>query len=177
MEMLPNTYEGQNCAIAAALEVVGERWTMLVVRDALLGVRRFEDFQARLGISRAVLASRLEQLVEHGVLERRRYQDRPDRSEYVLTERGLSLWPVVAGLAQWGGELIGDVVPRRFRHHTCPSLIETGVRCPDCGETLSPTDVVTSPGPGTPVSRAEHIAPPVLSELERERPLLQPVRG
>jgi DNA-binding HxlR family transcriptional regulator len=175
--VLPNTYEGQNCAIAAALEVVGERWTMLVVRDALLGVRRFEDFQARLGISRAVLAGRLEQLVEHGVLERRLYQQRPDRSEYVLTDRGLTLWPVIAGLARLGGELVADGPPRVFRHHSCASSIEIGVRCPDCGETLAPADVVTSPGRGVPVSRAEYIAPPVLSELERERPLLQPVRG
>jgi DNA-binding HxlR family transcriptional regulator len=175
--VLPNTYEGQNCAIAAALEVVGERWTMLVIRDALLGVRRFEDFQARLGISRAVLAGRLDQLVEHGVLERRLYQHRPGRSEYVLTERGLALWPVVAGLAQWGREFTADVPPRVFRHHACASSIETEVRCPDCGETLAPADVVTSPGPGASVSRAEHIAPPVLNELERERPLLQPVRS
>jgi DNA-binding HxlR family transcriptional regulator len=175
--MLPSTYEEQNCAIAAALEVIGERWTMLIVRDAMLGVRRFEDFQARLGISRAVLTARLEQLVGHGVLERRLYQQRPDRSEYLLTERGLGLWPAITALWQWGRELTGDDPPRRLRHHSCGSLVSAEVRCPDCGEMLAPADVVHAPAPGAAVSRAEHLAEPVRRAFQHERPILAPVRG
>jgi DNA-binding HxlR family transcriptional regulator len=175
--MLPSTYNDQNCAVARSLEVVGERWTILVVRDALLGIRRFEDFQARLGVSRAVLSDRLSRLVEHGILERVRYQERPERYEYTLTERGLALWPVVAALAEWGGDLFPEGAPRRFRHRTCTSAVHTEAHCPDCGQDLSPQDVVSSPTPGALVSRAEHIAQPVLDELSRERPLLQPVRA
>jgi DNA-binding HxlR family transcriptional regulator len=175
--MLPSTYNDQNCSIAASLEVVGERWTILVVRDALLGIRRFEDFQARLGVSRAVLSDRLSRLVEHGVLERVRYQERPERYEYTLTERGLALWPVVAALAEWGRDLFPEGAPRRFRHRTCTSAVHTEVHCPDCGQDLSPLDVLTSPAPGATVSRGEHMAQPVRDALSRERPLLEPVRA
>jgi DNA-binding HxlR family transcriptional regulator len=175
--VLPNTYEEQNCAIARSLEVVGERWTMLVVRDATLGIRRFEDFQARLGISRTVLAARLSQLVEHGVLDRVRYQRRPDRFEYVLTDRGLALWPAIAALAQWGLPLTPGGPPREFRHRSCTASVQAEVRCPDCGESLGPEEVLSAPAPGAAISRAEHMAGPVLSALERERALLEPVRG
>lgn len=174
--MLPSTYDEQNCAIARSLEVVGERWTLLIVRDAMLGVRRFEDFQSRLGVSRAVLSDRLTRLAEHDVLERIRYQQRPDRFEYVLTERGRALWPVIAGLAQWGAQLAPDGAPRRFRHHTCPAPVEVGATCRDCGAELTPDDVVSSPAPGATLSRAAHIAAPVRDALSRERPLLRPVR-
>jgi DNA-binding HxlR family transcriptional regulator len=175
--MLPSTYNDQNCSIARSLEIVGERWTILVVRDALLGIRRFEDFQARLGVSRAVLSDRLSRLAEHGVLERVRYQERPERYEYTLTERGLALWPVVAALAEWGRDLFPEGAPRRFRHRTCTSAVHTEVHCPDCDQELLPMDVVTSPAPGATVSRGEHMAQPVRDALSRERPLLEPVRG
>ena len=176
--MLPNTYEEQECSVARALEVVGERWTMLIVRDALLGVRRFEDFQARLGVSRPVLSDRLAQLVDHGVLERGRYQRRPDRYEYTLTDRGQRLWPAVAALSQWAAaELLPDGAPRHFHHRGCASAVHAEVRCPDCGAELEPADVLSSPAPGAAVSRAEHIAEPVRTALASERELLAPVRG
>ena len=92
------------CSIAKALDVVGDPWTMLVVRDALLGVTRFDDFSARLGIPRATLVARLRQLCARGVLERRQYQEHPPRDEYVLTEMGRALRPVVVTLMQWGDE-------------------------------------------------------------------------
>src|SRR3977135_3464480 len=101
--MLPRTYDQQNCSIARALELVGERWTMLILRDAFLGVRRFDDFQVRLEISRTVLARRLSDLLEAGLLRREAYQQRPARYDYVLTERALDLWPSLVSLAQWGG--------------------------------------------------------------------------
>jgi DNA-binding HxlR family transcriptional regulator len=175
--MLPSTYEDQNCTIARALEIVGERWTLLVIRDALLGIRRFEDFQSRLGVSRAVLSDRLSQLVQDGILQRVRYQDRPARHEYVLTDRGEALWPAITALWQWGAALTPEGTPRRFRHRGCSSSIDAEVRCTDCGQVLTPEDVLTSQADGVPVTRAEHVAEPVLSELSRERPLLAPMRG
>src|SRR6266542_3978863 len=100
--MLNRTYEGQNCSIARALELVGERWTLLIVRDAFLGLRRFEQFQESLGIARNVLTDRLNRLVEEGILERVRYSERPERYEYRLTRKGRELNLALAGLRQWG---------------------------------------------------------------------------
>lgn len=100
--MLKSDYDGQDCSIARALEIVGERWTLLIVRDAFRGIRRFDDFQENLGISRNVLTERLARLVEEGVLERVRYQERPERFEYVLTPKGRELRVALAALRQWG---------------------------------------------------------------------------
>jgi DNA-binding HxlR family transcriptional regulator len=93
-----------NCSIAQTLDVVGDPWTLLVVRDALFGTTRFDDFQRSLDIPRATLASRLDGLVEHGVMERRIYQERPERHDYVLTEKGRDLRRVLVSLLQWGDE-------------------------------------------------------------------------
>src|SRR4051794_36123246 len=100
--MLPRTYEGQVCSVAKALEVVRERWTMLIIRDTFLGVRRFDDFQRSLGIARSVLDDGLEKLCEGGVLEGGPYQERPKRHECRLTEKGIELWPAIVALMQWG---------------------------------------------------------------------------
>src|SRR5918998_127305 len=100
--MLRRDYAGQNCSIAGTLELVGERWTLLIVRDAFLGIRRFDDFQRNLGIARNVLQSRLERLVEEGILKREPYQERPPRYEYRLTRKGVDLWPVLVALMGWG---------------------------------------------------------------------------
>ena len=100
--MLGNDYEYQTCSIAAALEVVGERWSLLIVRDVLPRVRRFDELQSDLGVARNVLQARLTRLLEHGVIERRPYQERPPRYEYLLTEKGLDLWPTIVALMQWG---------------------------------------------------------------------------
>src|ERR1700757_294240 len=105
--MLKRDYEGQDCSIARALELVGERWTLLIVRDAFLGLRRFDQFQNSLGIASNVLTSRLDRLVEAGVLERVRYQQRPDRFEYLLTERGRALRTPLIALMQWGDSVSG----------------------------------------------------------------------
>lgn len=99
------------CSIAKSLDIVGDPWTLLVVRDALLGVTRFEDFFRRLGIPRATLSARLDHLCERGVLERRRYQEQPPRDEYVLTERGRALQPVVLMLMRWGDQHVRDDDP------------------------------------------------------------------
>ena len=99
--MLRNDYTDQVCAIAGTLELIGERWTILIVRDAFLGVRRFDDFQRSLGIARNVLQARLELLVDEGILERRLYQEHPPRHEYRLTEKGEALQPAVRALKRW----------------------------------------------------------------------------
>src|SRR3954467_7970500 len=96
------SFREMHCSVAQCLEIVGEWWTMLIVRDAFLGVHRFDDFRERLGIARNVLAQRLSKLVEVGVLEKRAYQDHPPRYDYVLTDKGRDLWPVLTALRQWG---------------------------------------------------------------------------
>ena len=132
--MLGRDYAGQNCSIARSLEVVGERWTLLILRDAFLGVTRFERFQERLGVARNVLAARLKSLVEHGVFETRLYSERPPRSEYVLTAKGRALSPVLLTMAAWGdAHVYGDAGgPIRFmhgEHEFRPQMI-----CECCGE-------------------------------------------
>ena len=99
--MLPRTYEDQNCSIARALEMVGDRWTMLVVREAFMGTRRFDDYQRSLGCARNILTDRLGRLVEVGILHKEPYQERPPRYEYRLTRRGVELWPAMMALKAW----------------------------------------------------------------------------
>ena len=113
--MLNRDYEGQVCSIARALEIVGERWTLLIVRDAFLGRRRFDEFHESLGISRNVLAERLGRLVERGILERVRYQERPARYEYRLTEKGRDLHLALTGLRQWGDKYVSERPPTLLR--------------------------------------------------------------
>src|SRR5438067_12547718 len=104
----------QDCSVARALSVVGDRWTMLVLREAFMRTRRFEDFQARTEAPRPILADRLKRLVDNGVLERRQYSDRPDRFEYRLTEKGRDLYPLVVSVRRW--------CDRRMTSHTGPPV-------------------------------------------------------
>lgn len=113
--MLKRDYAGQNCSIARALEVVGERWTLLIIRDLLLGLRRFDELQQSLGIARNVLTDRLKRLVDAGLLERVRYSERPERFEYRLTDKGRELEVALAGLRQWGDKHISEKPPRLLR--------------------------------------------------------------
>jgi DNA-binding HxlR family transcriptional regulator len=147
--MLGRTYETQVCSVARTLEIVGERWTLLIVRDALLGLRRFEDFQESLGVARNVLADRLRRLVEHGILERVRYQERPERFEYQLTERGRELNTAVLALMHWGDRHLADPegLPRLTEHAGCGgSVVEKHV-CSRCGRVLEAGEVAVLPGP------------------------------
>src|SRR4051794_37377711 len=148
--VLHNTYEGQTCSVARALEVVGERWTILILRDAFGGIRRFDDFQRSLGVARNVLNTRLQRLVDAGVLERRRYQERPERFEYRLTERGIELWPVVVSLMQWGDRhFAGDAGPPVvLLHKECGGVVNDRRVCTSCGAELGARDVKPAPGPG-----------------------------
>ena len=152
--MLGNTYERQKCSIARSLELIGERWTILVIRDAFLGVRRFDDFQRSLGIARNVLQGRLERLVEGGVLERVRYQERPERFEYRLTEKGIDLWPVVVSLLAWGDRHEApDGPPVVLEHKGCGGRVNDRRICDECGALLEARDVRARRGPGLPPER------------------------
>jgi DNA-binding HxlR family transcriptional regulator len=148
--MLPRTYEDQNCSIARSLEVLGDRWTILVMREAFMRVRRFEDFQRNLGVARNVLTDRLSRLVEEGILERVPYQERPVRFEYRLTEKGLDLWPVMMALLQWGDRHYPAEggAPRLIRHRECGGQITRHLTCDKCGAELGPRDVYAENGPG-----------------------------
>lgn len=147
--MLGRTYNDQVCSIARALEVLGERWTLLIVRDVLLGVRRFDDFQRSLGVARNVLTDRLGRLVEAGVLERVPYQQRPARYEYQLTEIGRELAVPVVGLMQWGDRhLAGPAGPPRLaRHRDCGGELRATLACTGCDRSVSAGDVEVVPGP------------------------------
>jgi len=130
------------CPVARTLDVVGEWWTLLIVRDALLGARRFDDFRTT-GIADNVLSSRLRRLVEEGIFERRRYQERPDRHEYVLTEKGEALATVVAALRSWGLEWTsGGDSSLRLTHGACGHEISVAAYCDDCGRPVARREVV-----------------------------------
>lgn len=129
-------YSKEVCSIAATLEVVGDPWTLLILRDAFRGVRRFEQWQEGLGVARNVLAARLKSLVSHGVLEPRLYSERPPRHEYVLTAKGQALSPVLLTMSAWGdahvyGEGGGPV---RFIHETCGAAFNPRMVCDCCGQ-------------------------------------------
>jgi DNA-binding HxlR family transcriptional regulator len=148
--MLDRTYPEQVCSVARALEVVGERWTLLILRDAILGVRRFDEFKANLGLARSVLTARLSRLVEEGVLERRRYQSNPDRFEYVLTAKGRELGPVIFHLMKWGDAHYASEAgpPRLALHKGCGGKVNAALRCARCGRGVAFADLELRPGPG-----------------------------
>jgi DNA-binding HxlR family transcriptional regulator len=138
------------CSIARALSVIGDRWTLLILRNAFLGTRRFGDFQAQLGVTRHRLADRLAKLVEHGVLRRDRYQDSPPRDEYRLTEKGRDLYGVIVTLAGWGDRwMAGEHGPPVERvHRRCGHAATLRLSCEHCGEPVTARDMEARPGPG-----------------------------
>ncbi|MEA2532427.1 MAG: hypothetical protein QOJ93_238 [Actinomycetota bacterium] len=147
--MQRTSFEDVNCSVAQCLEIVGEWWSLLIVRDAFLGVTRFEDLQARLGISRNILTQRLNRLVDKGVLKRVPYQERPPRSEYRLTEKGRDLWHVVTAMRQWGDRWAAPSgPPLKIRHTACGRVVKAVPVCSHCGEPLDVGAVTAVPGPG-----------------------------
>jgi DNA-binding HxlR family transcriptional regulator len=150
--MLGNDYDSQVCSIAGALEVVGERWSLLIVRDVFLGLRRFDEIQENLGIARNVLQARLTRLQEHGVIEKRLYKERPPRYEYRLTDKGLDLWPTMVALMQWGNRYaeLPSGPPVLLEHRGCGGTVDEHRVCEACGAKLSVRDARAIPGPGAP---------------------------
>jgi DNA-binding HxlR family transcriptional regulator len=137
-----------NCSVARSLSVVGDRWSLLILRDAFLRRRRFEEFQARLGITRHRLADRLRKLVAEGILERVRYQEKPARHEYKLTAKGRDFYPVIVALLQWGDRwMAGEAGPPvELVHRACGHQVTPVLVCPDCHESVSARDMLAQPG-------------------------------
>jgi DNA-binding HxlR family transcriptional regulator len=170
---LGKDYENQDCALARALELLGERWTLLIVRDAFYGVRRYGDFLAHLDVPRAVLAARLQTLVDAKVLERRPYQNAPLRHEYVLTERGRELWPALYALSQWGAEHLSPAGPSRIYTHTeCGTRLDRDGTCPSCDTYVDVTDINARPGPA---AGHPHRDDPVARALRNPHRMLEPL--
>jgi DNA-binding HxlR family transcriptional regulator len=143
------SFAGMDCSVAQCLEVVGEWWSMLIVRDAFLGVTRFDDFQRRLGISRNILHERLNTLVDAGVLVRAPYSEHPPRHDYRLTDKGRDLWPVLTAMRQWGDRYAAPSgPPLLITHRSCGAVTEAEMVCSSCGERLEARDVVAAVGPG-----------------------------
>jgi len=142
-------YSHQVCSVAGTLEVVGDPWTLLILRDAFAGVSRFEQWQERLGVARNVLAARLKALVSHGVLERRPYSEHPPRFEYVLTAKGRDLSPVLLTLAAWGDRHIygGQGGPTQYMHPACGQRFSARLTCEACGEAVAPGSLIRIQGP------------------------------
>lgn len=147
-------FGGMACSIARSLDVFGEPWTPLILRDVWVGITRFDRIRADLGISPKVLTQRLDWLAETGVLERRQYCDRPPRDEYALTAKGAELCEVLLVMARWGDRwLAGEAGPPVLHHHTaCGRNAHVELRCSECGEPMHTGDVEALPGPGTPAA-------------------------
>lgn len=138
----------QPCSLARTLAVIGDKWTLLVLRDCFLGIRRFDEFERRLGITRHLLAGRLKKLVEHGVLAKHAYQQRPLREEYRLTEKGLDLHPLILSLVSWGDRHMADErgAPLLHVHKGCGQVMKPVLVCSECAEPVTARDIRVEPG-------------------------------
>jgi len=137
------------CSITRPLTVLGDRWTLLIVKQAFTGVRRFEDFHQSLGISRSRLTDRLDRLVEQEIFYREPYRDGRTRYEYRLTDKGHDLYPILMALRDWGDTYMApDGPPVRYLHKGCTGEVHAHLVCDVCGETATAREVVPEPGPG-----------------------------
>jgi len=168
--MLGNDYAGQDCSIARTLEVIGERWTLLIVRDAFYGVRRFKDFRDHLDIPRAVLADRLEGLVRDGVLARSPDPQHAGRHLYELTPDGRELWPVLRAMLAWGGQHRRSN-SRLYTHADCGTRLGADGWCATCQTTPPPEDIIMVRRRGRGTSRSD----PVTVALRGPHRLLEPL--
>jgi DNA-binding HxlR family transcriptional regulator len=148
---LQTSYDDPACSVASTLDLVGGRWTLLLIRELLLGVHRFSQMQSDLGLARNVLQDRLERLTDAGIVERRLYQERPPRHSYHLTEKGLELWPALIMLMQWGDRhLFGGDGAIVLEHRDCGGGVDAHLCCERCGARLGPRDVWASAGERAP---------------------------
>ena len=169
---LPSTYADSNCSLARTLEVVGERWTLMIVRDAFYGIRRFGDFAAQLKIPRAVLANRLKLLVQEGVLTR--HDDGAGNVDYLPTTKGTELWPILRAAMAWGDTYYAPPGARReLRHDRDGGLIDREGRCAECTGIVPVEDIRIAPGPGFEPSDADD--EPLSRLINTPRRLLEPI--
>ncbi len=142
--------EKQPCSIARSLAVFGDRWTLLVLRESFMGVKKFADFQANLGISKTIVADRLRHLTDHGILEKVAYQKNPVRYKYKLTRKGLDIYPVFLSITRWGDTYYPGKkgVPLVYHHKNCDHDFNAVSICSECGEPVDARDVIARPGPG-----------------------------
>ena len=157
-----NELATEPCSLARSVAVIGDRWTLMILRDCFLGVRRFEDFQARLGISRTITAARLKGLVDEGVLKKVAYQDNPLRFDYRLTDKGLDLYPVIMAVVSFGDRHYagqqgqdGAGPPLTHRHKACGCDFHPVMTCSECHAPLGARDVETRAGPGARARQGE----------------------
>jgi DNA-binding HxlR family transcriptional regulator len=156
--MLSRTYDAQACSMARSLEIVGERWTLLILRDVFLGVRKFEDLYRSLGVARNILQARLELLVEEGVLQKQPYQE--GRFEYFLTQKGQELWPALMALMRWGDRHYAPHGrPRLIKHRDCGGEVTENLTCDKCGKALKLQDLYWEWGPGAAAHKKRRRAP------------------
>lgn len=136
-----NEIQEEFCSVARTMSVIGDRWTMLILRDCFLGTHRFDDFQKQLRVTRHLLADRLRKLVAHGVLIKVPYQEKPTRYEYRLTQKGIDLYPIIMGLVQWGDKYMASDtqdVPMEYIHTSCGQKTEATLICSQCQEAIEP---------------------------------------
>jgi DNA-binding HxlR family transcriptional regulator len=153
--MLGKTYERENCSAARALELVGERWSLMIIRDALFrGRTRFADFQRSLGLASNVLTTRLDGFVAAGIMQRRTYSTHEDHYEYLLTDKGRDLAPVVIALTRWGDHWAApNGPPIIYRHRDCDGQVDSALNCEACGQHVPTEAIEAQPGPGAKHSR------------------------
>jgi DNA-binding HxlR family transcriptional regulator len=159
------------CSIARSMDVIGDAWTALIVRDASCGITRFEQLTEDLGVSRKTLAARLERLVGDGILERRAYSEHPPRHDYLLTDKGRDLQPVLLALMAWGDRWAAgpEGPPARIYHEACGRHVRAVVGCDHCGQPLTKADTVVEAGPGRGAGRGTRLLAPILLARARAR--------
>jgi DNA-binding HxlR family transcriptional regulator len=167
-----NEISKMTCSVARSLSAVGDRWTMLILRDAFLGIRRFEDFQNDLGMTRHRLAERLRKLVAEGIMTRVEYEEHPRRFEYRLTEKGVDLYPVIVSLLKWGDRWMAgaDGAPIELVHRKCGEHILPALTCPHCKEELNAREMTARPGPALLTKKASAPARRTKASIARPRP-------
>jgi DNA-binding HxlR family transcriptional regulator len=154
-----------NCSIARTMDIIGDGWTALILRDVFADITRFEQFQRDLGVSRKLLAARLDRLVAEGILERRLYSKHPPRHDYLPTEKGAALFPVIAAIMRWGDRWTAGPAgpPALIRHHSCGAHTTGKVVCEHCGEPLELADIIAEAGPGGRTGQRTRILGPLLA--------------
>lgn len=146
MPKYPGGYDAA-CSVSRSLRHIGERWTFLIIRDAFYGVRRFDDFQANLGIARNILTKRLASLVDAGIMRRSQYQERPSRFEYRLTEKGRDLAPVLTTILAWGDKWESAEPPVQLIHTECGNAMHAETVCSECSQPLTAFNLTIAPPP------------------------------